>query len=64
MSFSNVNAGEKFKLKLNTEGLPSGPVVEKLPSKAGDEVVEQLSPCATTTQPTGHNEDPAQPTNK
>ena len=47
MSLSNVNAGEKFKLKLNTGGLPGGPVVKKLPSKAGDAVVEQLSPCAT-----------------
>ena len=40
VSLSNVNAGEKFKLKLNT-------VVKKLPSKAGDPAVEQLSPCAT-----------------
>ena len=47
VSLSNVNAGEKFKLKLNTGGLPSGPVVKKLPSKAGDPAVEQLSPCAT-----------------
>ena len=27
MSFSNVNAREKSKLKLNTGGLPGGPVV-------------------------------------
>ena len=39
-------------------------MVKKVPSKAGDAVVEQLSPWATTTQPTRHKEDTSQPKNK
>ena len=69
MGLSLHDGGIKYCLKLiNQEmrGFPGGAVVKNLPANAGDtgsrpgsersqHAVQQLSPCATTTEPVCHN---------
>ena len=58
----NIHKGTSESQKHHAEGFPGGAVVESLPANAGDTgsspglgrshmPLEQLSPCATTTEP-------------